>query len=102
MLYSKNDKLFDKWNLYPNEFIIIVDNTNPEHKGIGIKKNGYIKPVCFDKELNLSKMKTKPINLEQKMFLYLLQDEDIKCVTVTGISGKGKCPCNGPEPGSLS
>lgn len=90
LLYSKKETLLDKWGLYPNEFIIITDNTNPEHKGIGIKKKGIIKPVNFDKELNFSKMKTKPVNLEQKMFLYLLQDPDILCVTVTGISGKGK------------
>lgn len=89
-LYDKEIKLEDKWGLYPNEFIIIVDDINPDHKGIGIKKNGFVKPVNFDKELNLSNMKTKPVNLEQKMFLYLLQDPDILCVTVAGISGKGK------------
>ncbi len=89
-LYDKNVILEDKWDLYPNEFIIIVDATNEGHKGIGIKKRNFVKPVNFDKELNLSGMKTKPVNLEQKMFLYLLQDPDILCVTVSGISGKGK------------
>ena len=80
----------DIYDLYPNEFIVMVDNTNPEHKAIGIKKRGAIKLVNFDKELNFSRMETRPANLEQKMFMYLLQDPDIICVTVTGISGKGK------------
>lgn len=35
-------------------------------------------------------MKTRPINLEQKMLLYLLQDPEILCISVTGISGRGK------------
>lgn len=89
-LYNKEIELKDRWDLYPNEFIIIVDEINSAHKGIGIKKKDIIKPVNFDKELNLANMKTKPVNLEQKMFLYLLQDPDILCVTVCGISGKGK------------
>ena len=35
-------------------------------------------------------MKLKPLNLEQKMFLYLLLDPSITCVSATGTSGKGK------------
>lgn len=80
----------DTYNLYPNEFIVMVDITNKEHKAIGIKKRDGIKLVNFDKDLNFSRMNTRPANLEQKMFMYLLQDPEIICVTVTGISGKGK------------
>lgn len=88
--FYKNKKVDDVWNLYFNEFIVMVDSTNEAHKAIGIKKPNGIILVNFDKDLNFNKMKTRPLNLEQKMFLYLLQDPDIKCVTVTGISGKGK------------
>ena len=88
-LYT-NKEMEDVWGLYPNEFIILIDVENDNHKGIGIKKKEKIKLVNFDKELNFSRMKVRPANLEQKMLLYLLQDPEILCVTVTGISGKGK------------
>lgn len=85
------DKVMDDfWELYPNEFIVMVDSAMENHRAIGIKKKGRIKLVNFDEELNFNRMKVRPANLEQKMFLYLLQDPDIICVTVTGISGKGK------------
>lgn len=79
------------YNLYPNEFIILENAINPEHRGIGINKNGTIIPCNFDRmNTNGLKLKLKPLSLEQKMLLYLLLDEDIKCVTIAGKSGKGK------------
>lgn len=88
-MYEK--KLDNDFNLFPNEFIIMEDECNSQHVGIGICKNGKIIPCDFDK-MNTQglKLMLKPINLEQKMFLYLLLDETIRCVTVTGTSGKGK------------
>lgn len=86
VLYSKKE-LDNIFNLYPNEFVIIENIENPQHIGIGICKNNKIIPVDFKK---IEKGKITPINLEQKMFLYLLHDEDIKCITVIGTSGKGK------------
>lgn len=87
--YSKQE-IEDTFNLYPNEFIVFVNEGFEAHQAIGIKKRGKIKLINFDKDLKYCKMKIKPNNLEQKMFLYLLQDDDIKCVSVTGVSGKGK------------
>ena len=84
-----NETLEDSFNLYPNEFIILVNYTNPNHVGVGIKKEDKIIPCNF-KNINAYGCKTKPLNLEQKMLMYLLLDEDIKCVTITGVSGKGK------------
>ena len=66
-LYSKKI-IEDRWNLYPNQFIILEDEENSEHLGIGIKKKDFVKVCNFDKELNFSMMKTRPINLEQKCF----------------------------------
>jgi len=83
------NKLMDSFDLYPNEFVILINNCNPNHVGIGIKKGDKIVPCDF-KNMNCRGRKVNPVNLEQKMLLYLLLDEDIKCVTVTGISGKGK------------
>lgn len=83
------NKLIDKFGLYPNEFIILINSCNPNHVGIGIKKGKKIIPCDFE-NMNCRGRKVKPMNLEQKMFLYLLLDEDIKCITSTGVSGKGK------------
>jgi hypothetical protein len=69
----------DVWDLYPNEFVIMNDLDNVSHKAIGIKKKNKIKLVNFDRDLNFRGMKTRPVNLEQKMFLYLLQDfQDVR------------------------
>lgn len=83
------NKLKDNYGLYPNEFIIFTSNVNPNHVGIGIKKYNRIIPCDFSK-VNRNGRKVNPMNLEQKMFLYLLLDDDIKCITSTGVSGKGK------------
>lgn len=88
-LYSH--RLENEYGLYPNEFIIMTNEVNPQHVGVGICKNDRIIPCEFDR-MNTSglKLKVKPMNLEQKMFLYLLTDKDVTAVTATGISGKGK------------
>ena len=82
-------RLNDEWSLAPNEFIIFANETNPQHVAVGIKKGFGIIPCFFD-EMDLRGMRTRPLNLEQKMFIWLLLDEDVKCVTATGVSGKGK------------
>lgn len=87
-LYAKKE-IDDNFNLYPNEFVVFTSSSNPSHVGIGIKKKNKIISCDFS-NINKSINKLKPINLEQKMFLYLLLDNDIKCVTATGVSGKGK------------
>jgi len=84
-------KLGNEFNLNPNEFVILEDKWNPQHIGVGILKGNKIVPCEFDK-LNYGgiRLKLKPLNLEQKMFLYLLLDPSITCVSATGTSGKGK------------
>lgn len=82
-------KLEDSFLLYPNEFIILINELNPNHCGVGIKKKDKIIPCDFEK-INFNRNKLKPLNLEQKMLMYLLMDDDIKCVTATGVSGKSK------------
>ena len=81
--------LGNEYNLYPNEFVIFINQYNPSHSSVGIMKKNKIIPCDFD-NMNLKGFNIKPLNLEQKMLMYLLLDEDVKCVTATGISGKGK------------
>jgi len=82
-------KLWNVYDLYPNEFIIMENEVNSQHVAVGIHKKGMIIPVDFE-QLNFHGLKLRPLNLEQKMFLYLLQDKDITCVSAVGQSGKGK------------
>lgn len=86
-MHKKN--LGNEFDLYPNEFIIMTNECNPSHTSVGILKNGRIIPCDFS-GMNLGGLQLRPLNLEQKMLMYLLLDDDIKCVTVTGVSGKGK------------
>lgn len=81
--------LEDIWNLHANEFVILVSECNDKHTSIGIKKKNGIIPCNLDKIEN-RKRKVTPLNLEQKLLAYLLMDESITCVSVTGVSGKGK------------
>ena len=81
--------LRNDFGLCPNEFIIMTNECNPNHVSVGICKDDKILPCNFDK-MNLNGLKLRPLNLEQKMLMYLLLDKDITCVTVTGVSGKGK------------
>jgi PhoH-like ATPase len=82
-------KLENEFGLYPNEFIIMENECNPQHVAVGICKKNRIIPVDFEK-MNFKGLKLRPLNLEQKMFMYLLLDKEITCVTATGVSGKGK------------
>lgn len=82
--------LYNVYGCYPNEFVIFIDSCNPQRTGVGICKENRI--LSIDKRTDLLSLetKTKPLNLEQKMMMHLLLDEDISCVTITGMSGKGK------------
>lgn len=84
-------RLENEFGLYPNEFVILINENAPQHVGIGIAKADRILPCYFDR-MNTQgiKLRLKPLNLEQKMLMYLLLDETISCVTVMGTSGKGK------------
>ncbi|PLS19723.1 phosphate starvation-inducible protein PhoH [Bacillus sp. M6-12] len=83
------EKLENEYGLYPNEFVIMESEWNPQHVGIGICKKNRILPVYFDK-MNFKGMKLRPRNLEQKMFLYLLLDPEVLCVSALGTAGRGK------------
>lgn len=89
----KDGELQNIYGLYPNEFLIMKNENNPNTMLLGILKviNGKesIK-YCDLSDISLKRGVMKPEGLEQKMLKILLLDETIKCVTVTGVSGKGK------------
>lgn len=76
-------------NIYPNQFLIIKNN---DFSCIFIKKGDILKS-CFDKTKPFSFMGISPRNLEQKLSTYLLNDEEIPLVSLSGKAGTGKSIC---------
>lgn len=85
------NRLYNEFGLYPNEFAILTSELNSKHTSVGICKGDRIIACDFD-NMNKAgvKLKTKQLGLEQKMLMYLMLDDDIKAVSVIGMSGKGK------------
>ena len=78
----------DSYNFAPNEFVLLVDETNEKHTGIGraFDKNriGHLN-ANFDSAWN-----TRSRSKEQRMALELLLDPYIELVTLVGQAGTGK------------
>ncbi len=73
-------------NYYPNQAVILIDETNVKNKAITIYKDG---------ELQLIDNKVSPFglacaNLEQQIATNMLLDPSISLVTMTGLAGSGK------------
>lgn len=98
--FYKEKKLENSFELYPNEFVILVDENNMERKAVGRCKKDkntgreqiYILNENKTQKSNLDSCPKiiRPKNLGQKMFYDLLQDDDVKIITVTGMPGVGK------------
>ncbi|MBQ3421259.1 MAG: PhoH family protein [Romboutsia sp.] len=101
--YSKK-KVENTFDLYPNEFVIFIDESNSSKKAIGrykvnsiisnVDSFGYIylldESIYPKSDLESSPKVIRPKNLGQKMLYDLLQDDNIKIITVTGMPGAGK------------
>ena len=72
--------------VYPNQFVIFKCG---DATAVTILKEKVLKN-CFGKQNKLSFMGISPRNLEQKLSVYLLQDEDIPLVCLSGPAGTGK------------
>lgn len=100
--FYKVKKIPNTYNLYPNEFIIFIDENNIDKKVVGRCKtnmysnndSGEICLISSDKylksDLDASPKIIRPKNIGQKMLYDLLQDDDVKIITVTGMPGVGK------------
>jgi PhoH-like ATPase len=75
--------------LYPNQFCIFKNN---DLSLITICKNNTL-VNCFPNKNKLSFMGISPKNLEQKMSTYLLNDDSIPLVCLSGKAGTGKSIC---------
>ncbi len=81
--------IVDKPSLYPNQYVVLVDEADESHTGIArlLSDTGHVIPVTGPR---------KPVqgimarNVQQKMGLDLLLDDDVKLVTMIGPAGSGK------------
>jgi PhoH-like ATPase len=72
----------------PNEFILLVDEANDKHTGIGrVVANNRLKSLnpAFDNASNL-----RPRSMEQRVALELLMDPEVPLVSLIGQAGTGK------------
>ncbi|MBC8209295.1 MAG: PhoH family protein [Desulfobulbaceae bacterium] len=84
------DKQFshDDFNFKPNEFILLIDEGNSKHTGMGraISPTTLVHlNTAFDTAYHI-----RPHSKEQRMALELLLDPDIALVTLIGTAGTGK------------
>ncbi|WP_307323175.1 PhoH family protein [Evansella vedderi] len=91
-LYEKKVMKLDKvgkFNYYPNQFLIIKDETNSSRSALGI-----ISKDCKDIQLFIPQDDTiwgiRPRNVQQRIAFELLTRDDIPLVTLAGKAGTGK------------
>jgi PhoH-like ATPase len=87
-----NDKYLDINTIriteyYPNQQVILTDENNESKKFIGIIKND---KIIKSKNLDAKPSGIKTRNLEQRLAVNLMLDEDIKCTTLSGTHGSSK------------
>jgi PhoH-like ATPase len=72
----------------PNEFIMLIDESNPAHTGLArAREGGVLVPLVpeYSEVWGL-----RPRNKEQRMALELLMDPEVQLVTMVGQAGTGK------------
>lgn len=80
--------------LHPNEVLLLRDAHNPKHTALarprrGSTQNGHLELRPFESPSDAI-MGISPRNLEQRIALELLLDQELKLVTLVGQAGTGK------------
>jgi PhoH-like ATPase len=75
--------------LQPNQFVTLVDQTNPSHTALGrfIAADGLLRPL---RRMENYPWGIKPRNREQQFAMELLLDPTVQVVTLLGKAGTGK------------
>ncbi|MEO5668474.1 MAG: PhoH family protein, partial [Bdellovibrionota bacterium] len=86
---SEKRLAIDDPKIYPNQFIILRDQTNPSHSAIGRfdVRQGAVVPLIRNAE---GMWGLHPKNVEQSFALDLLLNDDIQLVSLVGKAGTGK------------
>jgi PhoH-like ATPase len=81
--------IVDKPSLHPNQYVVLVDEADESHTGIArlLSDTGHVIPVTGPRKPVQGVMAR---NLQQKMALDLLLDDDVKLLTMIGPAGSGK------------
>jgi PhoH-like ATPase len=87
--YAEKRLSIDDPNIYPNQFIILRDQSNPSHSAIGRfdVRQGAVVPLIRSAE---GVWGLHPKNVEQSFALDLLLNDDIQLVSLVGKAGTGK------------
>ncbi len=88
-LYADKQLSLDNVELFPNEFVRLVDAANPKHTGLArfSPKQGALVPLAHDKR---NPYGIRPRNIEQHFAMELLLESDVAMVTLIGQAGTGK------------
>ncbi|MEY3315172.1 MAG: PhoH family protein [Holophagaceae bacterium] len=88
-LYERGLTLHLPTPLYPNEFVTLVNEANPNHMALArvTGSEGLLKPL---KRLETPPWGIKPRNREQQFAMELLLDPTIQVITLIGKAGTGK------------
>ena len=89
MFYSKKFLAMENKELFPNQYVLLRDNSDEKHTALAkfsFKKKGLVPLRSGINDV----WGIKPRNKEQAMALDLLMDDDVKLVTLVGKAGTGK------------
>jgi PhoH-like ATPase len=86
--YSTEVMQIEGYNLLPNEFVLLKDEENEKHTGIG-KVNGDGELAHLNPQ-NESAWNIRSRSKEQRMAFELLMDPEVQLVTLVGKAGTGK------------
>ena len=87
-LFSTGTLSLPEEEFYPNQYVLLADEIDPQHRGLGRfdPTNNNIVPVKPPHEI----WGIKPRSLEQKIAMDLLLSDSIPLVTLVGKAGTGK------------
>jgi PhoH-like ATPase len=76
-------------DLFPNEFVLLEDETDPKHTGLGRFEAKTGRVVALDPKRK-GAWNVVPRSAEQRMSIELLLDDSVELVTLVGQAGTGK------------
>ncbi len=86
--FAGDDLNLEGYSFYPNEFVVLVDEADSKHSGLGRAKDENTVARLRDKHDSV--WQVRPRNKEQRMAFELLLDPKISVVTLVGQAGTGK------------
>jgi PhoH-like ATPase len=86
--YEKKTLPLEDGELFPNEFVTLIDEADEKHTAIGRAAGSHaVTSLKFDTD---NVWQIRPRSKEQRMAFELLLDPDVKLVTLVGQAGTGK------------